>query len=199
MYGVAGERRLPEFELDWLPGYEASRPGARRQRRRASRCSSTSTARSWTRCTRRARPAWRPTRGRGACRSSCSSASNARGSSPTRALWEVRGPRRHFTHSKVLAWVAFDRAVKRSSSSALTGRWSAGARIRDAIHDDVCRARLQQAARARSRSRTAASALDASLLLMPLVGFLPATDPRVTGTVAAIERELLRDGFVLRY
>ncbi len=197
MYGVAGERRLPEFELDWLPGYEASRPvrvgnAAVRQVQldiygevmdtlyQARRTNMAPDAWSWSLETHLLdvlERAW---------------------TEPDEGLWEVRGPRRHFTHSKVLAWVAFDRGVKTIEQFGADGpldRWRA---IRAAIHDDVCRHGFSRQKGAFTQSY-GADALDASLLLLPLVGFLPATDPRVAGTVAAIERELLRDGFVLRY
>jgi GH15 family glucan-1,4-alpha-glucosidase len=117
---------------------------------------------------------------------------------PDEGLWEVRGGRRHFTHSKVMAWVAFDRAVKSVDCLCLQGpveRWRA---LRDAIHAEI-REKAWCAEKQAFAQAYGSSRLDASLLLMPQVGFLPVTDPRMQGTVAAIERELLRDGFVLRY
>jgi GH15 family glucan-1,4-alpha-glucosidase len=197
MYGVAGERRLPEFELSWLPGFEASRPvrvgnAAVKQVQldiygevmdtlyQARQAGIPSDAWSWglqRQLLHTLERAW---------------------SEPDEGLWEVRGPRRHFTHSKVLAWVAFDRGVKtieRYGAEGPLGRWR---RVRAAIHEDVCRHGFNSRKGAFTQSY-GGEALDASLLLVPLVGFLPASDPRVAGTVAAIERELLRDGFVLRY
>ena len=117
---------------------------------------------------------------------------------PDEGLWEVRGPRRHFTHSKVLAWVAFDRGVKTIEQYGADGPLDRWRSVRAAIHEDVCRHGFSRSKGAFTQSY-GSDALDASLLLVPLVGFLPASDPRVIGTVAAIERELLRDGFVLRY
>ena len=117
---------------------------------------------------------------------------------PDEGIWEVRGPRRHFTHSKVMAWVAFDRAVKAVERFGLDGpvdRWRA---LRDEIHDEVCREGFDAELGAFTQSY-GSTRLDASLLMIPLVGFLPADDPRVVGTVAAIERDLMRDGFVERY
>ncbi|MGH9103977.1 MAG: glycoside hydrolase family 15 protein, partial [Acidimicrobiales bacterium] len=117
---------------------------------------------------------------------------------PDDGIWEVRGPRRNFTHSKVMAWVAFDRAVRGVEQFGAEGpldRWKA---VRDEIHKEVC----SQGFDAERNSFTqyyGSRELDASLLMVPLVGFLPADDPRVTGTVAAIEKELVSDGFVLRY
>jgi GH15 family glucan-1,4-alpha-glucosidase len=117
---------------------------------------------------------------------------------PDEGLWEVRGPRRHFTHSKVLAWVAFDRAVKTIERHGADGPLEHWRATRAAIHADVCRRGFSRAKNAFTQSYDS-DELDASLLLIPLVGFLPASDPRVAGTVAAIERELVRDGLVLRY
>ena len=117
---------------------------------------------------------------------------------PDEGIWEIRGPRQHFTHSKVMAWVAFDRAVKLAEHFDLPGpadRWKA---LRQTIHDDVC-AKAFNAKRGAFAQHYGGNTLDASVLLMPLVGFLPVTDPRVSGTVEAIERDLTVQGFVLRY
>jgi GH15 family glucan-1,4-alpha-glucosidase len=117
---------------------------------------------------------------------------------PDMGIWEVRGPRRHFTHSKMMAWVAMDRGVKGIEAFGLPGpveRWRA---IRDEIHRQVCREGYD-ADRGAFVQFYGSKLLDASLLMMPLVGFLPADDSRVRGTVDAIERELTRDGFVERY
>jgi len=117
---------------------------------------------------------------------------------PDEGIWEVRGPRRHFTYSKVMAWVAMDRAVKAIRNDSLDGsveRWST---LRDAIHDDVCR-RGFDADRKSFVQYYGGTTLDGALLLIPLVGFLPASDSRVAGTVTAIRRDLMRDGLVRRY
>jgi GH15 family glucan-1,4-alpha-glucosidase len=117
---------------------------------------------------------------------------------PDEGIWEVRGPRRDFTHSKVMAWVAFDRLVKTCERFGRHGpvdRWRA---TRDAIHREVC----QRGFDPKKNSFVqyyGSTDLDASLLMIPLVGFLPPDDPRVLGTVSAVERELMQDGFVLRY
>jgi GH15 family glucan-1,4-alpha-glucosidase len=197
MYGVAGERRLVELELPWLAGYEGSVPvrvgnAACRQlqldvygeivdalhsaRRKGLEASDDAWALArktfdWL------ESGWRQ---------------------EDEGIWEVRGPRRHFTHSKVMAWVAFDRAVKtveRLDREGPVERWRA---IRSEIKEDVLRSGYD-ADRGAFVQYYGSDRLDASLLLMPLVGFLPAKDPRVLGTVEAIERELLRDGFVERY
>jgi GH15 family glucan-1,4-alpha-glucosidase len=117
---------------------------------------------------------------------------------PDDGIWEVRGPRRHFTHSKVMAWVALDRAVKAVERFDLRGpvdRWRG---LRDEIHAEVCREGYD-AERKTFTQFYGSSELDASLLMIPLVGFLPPSDPRVAGTVEAVQRELLHDGFVRRY
>jgi len=117
---------------------------------------------------------------------------------PDEGLWEVRGPRRHFTHSKVLAWVALDRAVGAVEKYGLDGPVDDWRRVRQQIHDDVC-ANGFDSERNTFVQAYGATELDASLLLIPLVHFLPATDPRMLGTVALIRDELMRDGFVTRY
>jgi GH15 family glucan-1,4-alpha-glucosidase len=117
---------------------------------------------------------------------------------PDEGIWEVRGPRRHFTHSKVMAWVAFDRLVKiveRLGNEGPVERWRA---LRDEVHAEVC-ARGFDARRNAFVQRYGSDDLDAALLMMPLVGFLPATDPRVRSTVAAIQTDLSRDGLIERY
>jgi GH15 family glucan-1,4-alpha-glucosidase len=117
---------------------------------------------------------------------------------PDEGIWEVRGPRRHFTHSKVMAWVAFDRGVKAAERYGLDGPVEVWRGIRDEIHAQVCDAGFDTK-RNSFVQHYDSTELDASLLLIPLVGFLPPDDARVHATVAAIERELVVDGFVLRY
>jgi GH15 family glucan-1,4-alpha-glucosidase len=117
---------------------------------------------------------------------------------PDEGIWEIRGERRHFVHSKVMAWVAFDRAVRSVEEHAVDGpveRWRA---LRDEIHADVCAQGFDEELGSFVQSY-GSKELDASLLLIPLVGFLPASDPKVLGTVAAIEKNLVVDGLVLRY
>jgi GH15 family glucan-1,4-alpha-glucosidase len=119
---------------------------------------------------------------------------------PDEGIWEVRGPRRHFTHSKVMAWVAFDRAVKlvehyHCAADHSLARWK---KLRDKIHRSVCRHGYNKKKRAFTQFY-GADAMDASILMLPLVGFLPPDDERVLGTIAAVEHELLEDGLVLRY
>jgi len=117
---------------------------------------------------------------------------------PDEGIWEVRGKRRHFTHSKVMAWLAFDRAIRTVEEGGYDGPVEQWRRERDAVHHEV----MQRGFDAKRQCFTqyyGSQELDASLLIIPLVGFVPATDARMVGTVAAIERELMRDGLVYRY
>lgn len=117
---------------------------------------------------------------------------------PDDGIWETRGPRRHFTQSKVMAWVVFDRAVRLVERYDLDGPVERWRRLRDEIHDEVCE-RGYDAQRNTFTQYYGSEELDASVLTIPLVGFLPGTDERVTGTIDAVTRELGRDGFVSRY
>jgi GH15 family glucan-1,4-alpha-glucosidase len=117
---------------------------------------------------------------------------------PDEGIWEVRGPRRHFTHSKVMAWVAFDRAIKSAEKFGLDAPLDRWRGLRAAIHDRVCRDGFSTRLGSFVQSFDS-ELLDAALLMIPEVGFLPPDDPRVRGTVAAVERHLVRDGFVMRY
>jgi GH15 family glucan-1,4-alpha-glucosidase len=117
---------------------------------------------------------------------------------PDEGIWEVRGPRRHFTHSKVMAWVAVDRAIKIVEQFGFDGPIAKWTSLRQEIHDDVCSHGFN-AARGAFTQYYGSDELDASLLMIPLVGFLPPEDPRVAGTTAAIEGELMEGGFVKRY
>lgn len=197
MYGVAGERRLPELELGWLAGYEGSRPvrignAAASQRQldvygevmdalhQARLAGIPSDADSWA--VQRALLDWLETGWR----------------HPDNGLWEMRGSKRHFVHSKVMSWVAFDRAVQASERFGLEGPVDRWRQQREEIHREVC-SHGWDAERATFTQSYGSDELDASLLLVPIVGFLPATDPRVLSTVDAIRRDLTRDGFVERY
>src|SRR6266568_1528130 len=119
-------------------------------------------------------------------------------SDPDNGIWEVRGPRRHFVHSRVMAWVALDRAVRACEEYGLHGPVERWKKVRDDIHDDVCERGYNKRRRAFTQYY-GCRALDASVLMIPLVGFLPATDERVINTLEAIEGELVVDGFVRRY
>jgi GH15 family glucan-1,4-alpha-glucosidase len=197
MYGVKGERQLEEWEADWLAGYENSRPvrignAAAKQMQldiygemldsfyhaqASMHRHDQNDFRILALLIKHLENVW---------------------NEPDNGIWETRGRPEHFTYSKMMAWVAFDRAVllaEQMKYEAPIKRWKA---IRDTIHDQICE-------RAYSKQRNCfvqaygSEQLDASLLLMPVVGFLPGTDPRVKATVSAIERELMPDGLVLRY
>ncbi len=197
MYGLAGERRLTELELDWLPGYEGSRPvrigNAASGQFQLDVYGEVIDATYQSRKTglKEIEAGWR-------LEVALLEFLESAWEKPDEGIWEVRGPRRHFTHSKVMAWVAFDRAVKSVEQFGLNGpveRWRA---LRDTAHEEICRKGFDAQLGSFVQSY-GSKELDASLLMVPLVGFLPATDPRVLGTVQAIERHLLRDGFVQRY
>jgi GH15 family glucan-1,4-alpha-glucosidase len=197
MYGPAGERRLVEYELPWLPGYEQSAPvrvgNAAHQQfqldvygevldalHEARRVGVPEDPNAWA--VQRAlmdflEGAWQE---------------------PDEGIWEIRGERQHFTHSKVMAWVAFDRAVRAVEVFGLDGpvdRWRAA---RSEIHQEVCEKGFDTD-RNTFTQYYGSRALDAGTLMIPLVGFLPGSDPRVAGTVDAIGRELMDGGFVQRY
>src|SRR5581483_9230847 len=197
MYGIAGERRLLEWEVTWLSGYENSKPvrvgnaaatqlqldvyGEVADAMHQSRKSASSV----------------PERGAAIEREWIYHLEQI-WMQPDEGIWEVRGKRQQCTHSKVMAWVAGDRAIKDFERFHLAGPLDQGRRLREKIHDDVCQRGFNRSLGSFVQSY-GSSALDASLLLIPLVGFLPASDPRVVATIEAIERKLTVDGFVLRY
>jgi len=199
MYGVHGERWLYEREIPWLSGYGNSRPVrvgnaasnqfqldvfgevllAMHQSHVAGLQTDESDWRLQVQLMRFLESNW---------------------DQPDEGIWEVRGGRKHFTHSKMMAWVAFDRAVKlaqlcKCAAADNVERWK---KIRDQIHAEVCERGYNIDKKAFTQFY-GSDALDASLLMMPRVGFLPPSDERVRGTIEAVERELVRDGLVLRY
>jgi GH15 family glucan-1,4-alpha-glucosidase len=197
MYGAAGERRLPEMLLEWLPGYEGSRPvrignaavkqfqldvygeviDALHVARHAGLEPDVSAWELEKVILDFVEKAWRE---------------------PDEGIWEVRGPQRHFVHSKVLAWVAFDRSIKSAEKFGLEGPVDRWQQVRQEIHDDVC-ANGYNEALGTFTQYYGSTDVDASLLQIPLVGFLPCTDRRVRDTIATVERELYEDGFLHRY
>ena len=197
MYGLAGERRLDERELDWLPGYEDSTPvrignaasgqlqldvyGEVMDVLHVGRKSGLPTH----------EPVW-------AVQRALLEHLEKVWTKPDSGLWEVRGPPRHFTYSKVMCWVAFDRAVKAVEQFGSEGPVERWREIRARIHDDVCRNGWNEA-KGTFVQFYGCEELDASLLLLPITGFLPCTDPRVRSTIEAIQRELTHEGFVMRY
>ena len=199
MYGVRGERRLDELEIPWLSGYENSKPvrignaasnqfqldvygevlAAMFQADRAG--------------IKLEDPDW-------ALMVELMKFLESNWQKPDEGIWEVRGGRQQFTHSKMMAWLAFDRAVKLVEDCGCAAdehypRWQ---ELRDQVHAEVCERGYSSRKNAFTQSY-GSDALDASLLMMPLEGFLPVTDERVRGTIEAIERELMEDGLVLRY
>jgi GH15 family glucan-1,4-alpha-glucosidase len=197
MYGIAGERRLVEWEVPWLPGFRNSGPvrignsahsqlqldvygevmDALHQARRGGIDQSDDGWAVQIAFLKHLEKAW---------------------TEPDESIWEVRSGRKHFTYSKVMAWVAFDRAIKSAEEYGLDGPLDRWRELRTFIHADVCRKGFdpQQGSFVQSYD---SKELDASLLLLPVVGFLPPKDPRVIGTVEAIERRLMAGGFVQRY
>ena len=202
MYGIDGSRRLTEFELPWLPGYESSKPvragnaaseqfqldiygellGAVYQARQLGLPPHPESFRTLEEVVRFVAAFWQQ---------------------PDDGIWEVRGGRRHFTHSKVMAWVAIDRAARllEANNGGGSSRWELLQwlyALRERIHEDVLQRGFHPGVNAFTQFY-GSEVVDASVLIIPHLGFLPATDPRMRGTVDAVERTLLRDGFVLRY
>jgi GH15 family glucan-1,4-alpha-glucosidase len=197
MYGIGGERRLTEWYVPWLPGYENSTPvrignAAHTQlqldvfgelmdvHHQARRSGLTGNETGWAmqlEFLKHLSKIWKE---------------------PDSGIWEMRGPPRHFTYSKVMAWVAYDRAIKSAETFGLEGPIDEWRKMRDIICEDVC-ARAYDQELGTFTQAYGAKELDANLLLLPCVGFLPVTDPRIERTIAAIEGNLLSDGFVMRY
>jgi GH15 family glucan-1,4-alpha-glucosidase len=197
MYGIAGERRLEEWSIPWLPGYEKSAPvhvgNAASGQVQLDVYGEVMDALYFGRT--RGLPSddtmW------GLERALIGHLQQI-WDEPDDGLWEVRGGRRQFTHSKIMAWVAVDRAIRSAEEFGLEAPLDEWRAWRQQIHDEVC-AKGFNAERGSFVQYYGSKTLDASLLMIALVGFLPVADPRVQGTIAAIERELLRDGFVIRY
>jgi GH15 family glucan-1,4-alpha-glucosidase len=197
MYGCAGERRLTEFELPWLAGYEGSQPV--RVGNAASEQFQLDVYGEVMDMLFRAREEGiDPEAHVWALQQRILDFLESDWERPDEGLWEVRGPRRHFVHSKVMAWVAFDRAVRTVEQFDLHGDADRWRRERDEIHREVCE-KGWDAERGTFTQSYGSRALDAALLLIPRTGFLPGDDPRVLGTIEAVRRELDQDGFLLRY
>jgi GH15 family glucan-1,4-alpha-glucosidase len=196
MYGVAGERRLDEYVAHWLPRYDGNpvRIGnAAAKQFQLDVYGEVMDALHLARKAglRRDDPSW-------ALQRRLLDFVEEHWSDPDEGIWEVRGESKNFTHSKLMAWVAVDRAVKAVEEFDLPGpveRWRA---LRDTVRRDI-ETRGFDSERGTFTQYYGSEELDAAVLMMPLVGFLPATDDRIRGTVEAIEKELLRDGFVQRY
>ena len=197
LYGVAGERSLAEREVPWLRGYESSRPvrignaaahqlqldvyGEVADALHHARLGGIQHLAAWWEFGRAVlshlETVWRK---------------------PDEGIWEVRGGRRHFTYSKVMAWVAFDRGIKGIEMFGLPGPVDQWRRVRAEIHEEVCRRGFNPVLGAFAQAYES-DQTDASALLIPQVGFLPPDDARVLGTIRAVEQKLLRGGFLLRY
>jgi GH15 family glucan-1,4-alpha-glucosidase len=197
MYGIGGERRLAEWHADWLPGYEQSTPvrignAAHVQLQidvfgelcdthlQARRSGLSGNEAGWAvglAFLDHLKEIWRE---------------------PDQGIWEMRGPAQHFTYSKVMAWVAFDRAIKIAEEFGQQGPLDVWRALRDQICNDVLERGFDKELGTFVQAY-GSDQLDASLLQLPLVGFLPVTDPRIANTIAAIERRLIRGGFVMRY
>jgi GH15 family glucan-1,4-alpha-glucosidase len=196
MYGVAGERRLPEWEADWLPGYAGSAPvrigNAAVNQRQLDVYGEVIDALTLGRLAGVAsdRHAWSLQR-------MLLKFLEEHWDEPDEGIWEVRGPRRHFVHSKVMAWVAFDRAVH-AAEAGMPGPADRWREIRDRIHQQVCE-KGYDPVRGVFTQYYGSAELDAAVLLIPEVGFLPPDDPRVVSTVEAIQRDLMTSGLLRRY
>jgi GH15 family glucan-1,4-alpha-glucosidase len=197
MYGIGGERRLMEYEIEWLPGYAHSRPvrvgnAAHEQlqldvygevmdalhQAHAGGLDEFGTQWAFQRAVlEHLESVW---------------------DQPDQGMWEVRTEPRAFTYSKVMAWVALDRGIRAIEAFGVEGPLDRWRKLRQHIHDEVCDRGFDPQLGSFVQSY-GSTALDASLLLIPTTGFLPPDDPRVSGTIAAVERGLLRDGFLLRY
>ena len=197
LYGLLGQRRIHEYEADWLSGYDGSRPV--RIGNAASTQFQLDVYGETIDVMYQARRAGFPSEEQEwALSTAVIEAVEKRWHEPDQSLWEIRGEPKQFVHSKVLAWVALDRAVRAVENFGLDGpvaRWNA---VRAQIHDEIC-ANGYDPKRETFTQSYGSEALDAATLLIPLVGFLPPDDPRVRGTIKAVERELIRDGFLLRY
>ncbi|MFI9025139.1 glycoside hydrolase family 15 protein [Streptomyces sp. NPDC053560] len=198
MYGIAGERELGENELTWLPGYENSRP---------VRVGNGAAGQLQLDVYGEVIEALHLAHMTGLARNDYASLLQLKlirwveqhWDEPDEGIWEVRGPRRHFVHSKVMTWVAVDRTIKLMESGDVEGPLERWKELRDTIHRDVCEKGYDPERNTFTQSY-GSKELDASLLLIPQMGFLPPDDKRVIGTIEAIQRELATpDGFIMRY
>jgi GH15 family glucan-1,4-alpha-glucosidase len=197
MYGLAGERVLTEWEVDWLPGFADSRP-VRVGNAAANQFQLDvygEVADVLALATRRGMPRHhRQDEYRTVVMSFLAKA----WSEPDEGIWEVRGDRQHFVYSKVMAWVGFDHAAKAARAEGDLAEEARLREVADRIHAEVCERGFNRKLDSFTQYY-GSTTVDSSLLMLPLVGFLPPHDPRMTGTVAAIERELSVNGFLLRY
>jgi GH15 family glucan-1,4-alpha-glucosidase len=197
MYGLAGERRLTEWEVPWLPGYNGAKPvrigNAASQQLQLDVYGEVMDALHQGRCgcLGNSETGWQLQR-------ALIGQLEHIWDRPDQGIWETRGPPQHYTYSKVMAWVAVDRAIRSAREFCMAGPLAHWESLRERIHRDICQHAFDTGLGSFVQYYGSRQ-LDASLLLLPIVGFLPASDPRVRGTVAAIERHLIKDGFVQRY
>jgi GH15 family glucan-1,4-alpha-glucosidase len=198
VYGLRGERRLTELELDWLPGYEKSSPVriGNAAYKQFQLDIFGEVANTMYQC--REAGLGPPEDGSEGLADALLDFLGTAWEQPDDGIWEMRGPRRHFTHSKVMAWVAVDRAVRAMEKGRRSGDVAHWKALRSQIHDQVCREGFDVELNSFVQYY-GSKHLDASLLMIPLVGFLPPNDPRMVGTVKAIETHLIQDGLVARY
>jgi GH15 family glucan-1,4-alpha-glucosidase len=197
LYGVAGEREVSEWEVSWLPGYRGASPV--RVGNAASEQLQLDVFGELADVLHRARgPVASGFHANFDLQRGILSHLEKIWRHPDHGIWEVRAKKQQFTHSKVMAWVAFDRAIRTAEQLQLKAPLDRWRSIRTRIHKEVCRHGFNRKLGSFVQSY-GSKQLDASLLLLPLVGFLPADDPRIAGTVRQIEAKLLRDGFVFRY
>ncbi len=197
MYGLAGERRLSEYEVPWLPGYERSVPvrigNAAHGQLQLDVYGEMSDALHHAR-----RGGLQTREADWAFQRAVLEHLEETWNRPDQGMWEMRGEPQHFTYSKIMAWVALDRGIRTIEEIHVEGPLDRWREVRRRIHDEVCAWGFDKELGSFVQS-FGSKELDASLLLLPTTGFLPPTDPRVRGTIEAVERHLFVDGFVLRY
>ena len=197
MYGLAGERQLVEVEVPWLPGYEGSKP-VRTGNAAHGQLQLDVYGEVMDALLQARRHELTPREADWSFQRTLLQHLEAVWNQPDQGIWEIRGPSRHFTYSKVMAWVALDRGIRAIEQFGFAGPVDRWRQLRDTIHAEVCDRGFDRRLGSFVQSYGSRE-LDASLLLLCTVGFLPSTDPRIQGTITAIERRLLVDGFVLRY
>ncbi|MDE3109828.1 MAG: glycoside hydrolase family 15 protein [Acidobacteriota bacterium] len=198
VYGVAGERKLLEWDAEWLAGYGRSAPV--RIGNAASEQLQLDVYGELADCLHQARGTRIGNHDREGFNLQTELLNHLEKiwREPDNGIWEIRGKKQQYTHSKMMAWVAYDRTIQTAEAFGMAGPVEEWKRVREQIHADVCRRGFNEKIGAFVQAY-GSKRLDASLLMMPLVGFLPAADPRVQGTVRAIEKHLMRKGFVMRY
>jgi len=197
MYGLSGERQLTEWEVPWLPGYQSAAP-VRIGNAASVQLQLDVYGEIMDAIFQARKNALAPVQSAWALQQTLIEHLEQIWEQPDDGIWEVRGGRRHFTLSKIMAWVALDRTVRDAERFKLQAPLERWRQVRDHMHATICEFGFDSSRNTFTQS-FGSSELDASLLLISVVGFLPPEDPRVRGTIAAIEQDLVVDGFVLRY